>query len=157
MTFLTRRNLLLHVVVVCICLTATISTVDAAPVSQAEARPTPTDMLRSARTIFIRTNTIYFKPATLENALLKRSEFQDWGMAITRIEWDADLIIEVDRKIFTTRFVYSVIDRRTTTVVASGKISSLGGTVEGKISDSFIKRMRQVRASPPARTSAPQP
>ncbi|HYY59075.1 MAG TPA: hypothetical protein VE842_17225 [Pyrinomonadaceae bacterium] len=147
MTFLTRRKLTF--LLASICLLATVATSDAMPAAQTDARPDAADILRSARTIFIRTETIFFKPATLENALLKRAEFQAWGLAISRVEWDADLIIEVDRKLFTTRFVYSVIDRRTSMVVASGKISSIGGTVEGKISDSFIKRMRQVRASPP--------
>lgn len=151
MTFLTRRKL--TVLLACICLLATVPHADAMLVAQTDKRPTAADILRSARTIFIRTETIFFKPATLENALLKRPEFQEWGLAISRGELDADLIIEVDRKLFTTRFVYSVIDRRTRFVVASGKISSIGGTVEGKISDSFIKRMRQARASsPPART-----
>ena len=147
MTFLIGRKLTL--LLASICLLATVATPDAMPAAQTDARPDAADILRSARTIFIRTETIFFKPATLENALLKRAEFQAWGLAISRMEWDADLIVEVDRKLFTTRFVYSVIDRRTSMVVASGKISSIGGTVEGKISDSFIKRMRQVRASPP--------
>ncbi|HEY0385295.1 MAG TPA: hypothetical protein VGC64_04760 [Pyrinomonadaceae bacterium] len=115
---------------------------------QAEAaRPTPADVLRAAQTIFIQTKTVYFKPATLENALLQRTEFQDWGLVITREKTDADLIIEVDRKLFTTSFVYSVLDPRNNRVVASGRVNSIGGTVEGKISDSFIKRLRQVRAS----------
>ncbi len=108
----------------------------------------PTDVLRSAQSIFIRTKSVYFKSATLENALLKKDEFQQWGLAITREKADADLIIEVDRKLFTTSFVYSVIDPRNKRVLASGRVNSIGGTVEGKISDSFIKRMRQVRALP---------
>jgi len=32
------------------------------------------------------------------------------AIAITRDENDADLIIEVGRKVFTTSFIYSVID-----------------------------------------------
>ena len=123
--------------------------------SQSEAaRPTPADVLRSAQTIFIQTKTVYFKPATLENALLQRVEFQDWGLVITREKTDADLIIEVDRKLFTTSFVYSVLDPRNNRVVSSGRVNSIGGTVEGKISDSFIKRLRQVRA--PASSSQPK-
>jgi hypothetical protein len=111
-----------------------------APVSPAEA-------LRSARSIFIKTKSVYFKPATLENALLKRDEFLEWDLAITRVESDADLIIEVDRKLFTSKFVFSVIDRRTERVVAAGKVDSIGGTVEGKISDSFVKKMRLARSA----------
>jgi len=103
------------------------------------------DVLRSAQTIFIRTKSAYFKPAALEQALLDREEFQQWGFVISREESDAELIIEVDRKLFTNRFVYSVIDPKTKRVLLGGKIGSLGGTVEGQIADGFIKRMRRAR------------
>ncbi|HEX8473780.1 MAG TPA: hypothetical protein VF666_07075 [Pyrinomonadaceae bacterium] len=101
--------------------------------------------LRSAQTIYIRTKSVYFKPAALEQALLDRDEFQMWGFAISREESDADLILEVDRKLFTNKFIYSVIDPQTKRVLLGGKIGSLGGTVEGQIADGFIKRLRRVR------------
>ena len=114
-----------------------------AQVSRAEL--SNAEILRRARSIYIRSKTVYFKPATLENALLKKEDFQRWGIAVTRIEQDADLIIEVDRKLFTTRFVYSVIEPGTFRVVASGNVTSLGGTVEGKISSSLVKKWRAVK------------
>jgi hypothetical protein len=103
------------------------------------------EILRSAHSIFIATESGYFNPATLENELLKRPEFEEWGLVITRNADQADLMIEVDRKLFTTSFVYSVIERRTTRVLDSGRVNSIGGTVEGKICESFIKRMKQIR------------
>jgi membrane glycosyltransferase len=109
------------------------------------ARTTPADVLRSAQTIFIRTETIYFKPAALEQALLNREEFERWNLAITREEAEADLIIEVDRKLFTNIFVYNVLAPRAKMVVTGGKIGSLGGSVEGQIADSFIKKLKRVR------------
>jgi hypothetical protein len=133
-----------------LCLMVVVSPVSAeVDLQGGAARYNPADVLRAARTIYIRTNTVFFKPATLENGLLRRDEFQQWGLSITREEAEADLIIEVDRKLFTSAFVFSVIDPHAKKVVASGKVNSLGGTVEGKITDSFIKRMRQVRASAP--------
>ncbi|MCA1555518.1 MAG: hypothetical protein LC747_02395 [Acidobacteria bacterium] len=107
-------------------------------------------MLRSAQTIFIRTKSVYFKPAALEQALLDRSEVQQWGLIISREETDADLIIEVDRKLFTNKFVYSVIDPRTNRVLISGKIGSLGGSVEGQIANGFAKRMQPFRLFNPS-------
>lgn len=109
------------------------------------ARSDAHDLLRSAQRIFIRTKSVYFKPAALEQALLDREEFQDWGFVISREESDAELIIEVDRKLFTNRFVYSLIDPKTQRVLLAGKIGSLGGTVEGQIADGFIKRLRKIR------------
>ncbi|HEV2881643.1 MAG TPA: hypothetical protein VGX24_10235 [Pyrinomonadaceae bacterium] len=109
-------------------------------------RATSAETLRAAQTIFIRTKSVYFKPAALEQSLLDRDEVQYWGLVISRDETDADLIIEVDRKLFTNRFVYSVLDPRTNRVLLSGKIGSLGGTVEDQIASGFVKRMRPFRA-----------
>ena len=108
-------------------------------------RPSPVDTLRSAQTIFIRTKSSYFKPAALEQELLDRSEVQIWGLVISREEANADLIIEVDRKLFTNKFVFSVIDPRTKTVLISGKIGSLGGSVEEQIANGFVKRLQRFR------------
>jgi hypothetical protein len=124
---------------------------------QAEAaRPSPNEVLRSAQTIFIRSNSVYFKASTLENSLLQQEEFQQWGLVITREESDADLIIEVGRKVFTSSFIYSVLDPKNKRVVASGRVNSIGGTVEGKITSSFMKKLRAVRQVP-ASTPTKQP
>jgi len=132
------------------CLISTVHSAHGQNVSQSEStRDSPNEVLRSARSILIRTKSVYFKPSTLENALLQREEFQQWDLAITRDEADADLIIEVGRKLFTTSFIYSVIDPHTSRVVASGRVNSIGGTVEGKIADSFTKRMRLARMGAP--------
>ncbi|HEV7857008.1 MAG TPA: hypothetical protein VGO91_00010 [Pyrinomonadaceae bacterium] len=120
------------------------------------ARPSSNDALRAAHNIFIRSKSVYFKSSTLENSLLQQDEFQQWGLVITRDESDADLIIEVGRKAFTTSFIYSVIDPRNKRVVASGRVNSIGGTVEGKITDSLMKKLRAGR-QPPASTPAKQP
>lgn len=146
MSALIRRVSILLFVSLCFLLAGfSVNAQNPAPTAET-ARPTPNEVLRSAQTIYIEIKSVYFKPATLENALLKRTEFQDWGLVITRAKEDADLIIEVDRKLFTTSFVYSVLDPRNNRVVASGRVNSIGGTVEGKISDSFIKRLRLAHA-----------
>jgi hypothetical protein len=105
----------------------------------------PATIMRNAKLIYIRKKSVYFKAPELENELRKRPEFQRWGLAITRNEADADLIIEVGRKVFTTRFIYTVIDPRTDIVVTSGKLSSVGGTLATKIAKRFIEQMQQVR------------
>lgn len=104
----------------------------------------PATILRRARLIYVRKKTIYIEATELENELRKRPEFQRWGLAITRNEADADLILEVSRKVF-TRFVFTVLDPRTNIVVMSGKLSSLGGTLSTKIAKRFIAEMQRVR------------
>ncbi|HEY0407501.1 MAG TPA: hypothetical protein VGC89_17335 [Pyrinomonadaceae bacterium] len=129
-----------------LCLAAPVRPANAKSLAQNESvRASPNEALRAARTIFIRTKSVYFKPTALENSLLQQDEFQQWEMAITRDETDADLIIEVGRKVFTTNFIYSVLDPKTNRVIASGRVNSIGGTVEGKITDSFMKKLRAAR------------
>ena len=106
------------------------------------ANPSPDQVLRSAHTIFIRSKSAFFKPSTLEHALVQHDELRQWGLAVTRNEVDADLVIEVGRKAFTTSFVYSVIDPSRQIVVASGRVNSIGGTVEGKITHSLMQKLR---------------
>lgn len=114
--------------------------------SESNAAPVtdPVTIMRNAKLIYVRKKTTYIEATEVENELRKRPEFQRWGLAITRNEADADLILEVNRKVF-TRFVYSVIDPRTNIVVASGKLSSLGGTLSTKIAKRFIEQMQRVR------------
>lgn len=132
------------------CLLAFVSGVQLRGVCQSvDARPSADDALRSARNIFIRSKSVYFKPSTLENSLLQQDDFRQWGLAVTRNEADADLIIEVGRKVFTTSFVYSVIEPRTQRVVASGRVNSIGGTVEGKITHSLMKKLRAAHQNSP--------
>ncbi|MGH9944059.1 MAG: hypothetical protein ACRD9R_17075 [Pyrinomonadaceae bacterium] len=107
-------------------------------------------ILRAARSIYVRQQSIYFKPEELENVLRRRPEFRQWELLLTRDETSADLVIEVRRKAFTTKFVFTVLDPRTQTVVASGRVSSLFGDLESKIVSSFVKQLRRVRPLPAA-------
>jgi len=144
MTSLNRCVCILLAGLLLVCPLTLVSGSDDPPQNEV-AKPSPNEVLRSAQTIFIRSNSVYFKAETLENSLLQQEEFQQWGLVITRDEKDADLIIEVGRKLFTTSFIYSVLDPRNARVVASGRVNSIGGTVEGKITNSFMKRLRAVR------------
>jgi hypothetical protein len=44
-------------------------------------------------------------------------------------------------------YVYTAIDARTSIIVASGKLSSLGGTVAGKVAKRFLKEMVRARVA----------
>jgi hypothetical protein len=127
------------IAVICVAMTAACGVVSA---QNSAANPSPDQVLRSAHTIFIRSKSVFFKPSTLEHALVQHDELRQWGLAVTRNEADADLVIEVGRKAFTTSFVYSVIDPSRQIVVASGRVNSIGGTVEGKITHSLMQKLR---------------
>jgi hypothetical protein len=59
----------------------------------------------------------------------------------------ADLILEVKHDIL-TKYVFTAIDPWTNIVVASGKLSSLGGTVAGKVAKRFMAQVMKARTQP---------
>lgn len=104
--------------------------------------------LRSAKTIYVKSSSVLVGASVVETKLQKRPEFAQLGLVITRDEATADLILELEHDVF-TKYVYTAIDRRTNIVVASGKLSSLGGTVAGKVAKRFLKQVLQARATAP--------
>lgn len=109
--------------------------------------PDPRAILRSAKTIYVKSTSILVGKEVIESKLRKRQEFQQLGMVITRDEAAADLILEVNHDVF-TKYVYTAVDPRTSVVVASGKLSSLGGTVAGKVAKRFMKEVLKARSQP---------
>lgn len=102
----------------------------AAEKSARTAAKSPRALLAGARTVFVSSNTSYFEPVQLQNALRKRSEFEAWEMAIIDA-WDkrdiADVIIEVDRPVFTFTFTYKVTERSSGIMLTSGKVTAFDG------------------------------
>jgi mRNA degradation ribonuclease J1/J2 len=94
----------------------------------------------ATRRVFVRSKSLLVRAAVVEDKLLKRPEFKQLGFVITREESDADLIFELRHDLL-TKYVFSVVDAKTQTLLASGKVSSLGGTVAGKIAKRFVKDM----------------
>lgn len=104
-----------------------------------------TTMERSAaaqRRVFVRSKALLVRAAVVENKLMKRAEFNQLGLVLTRNEGDADIILELRHDVL-TKYVYSAVDTRTQTVIAGGKVSSLGGTVAGKVAKRFLKQLAQ--------------
>ena len=102
-------------------------------------------ILRTARVIFVRSHSLLVKGAVVEEKLQKRPEFQQFGLVITRDASAADLILELRHDLF-TKYVYTAVDTKTQTLVASGKLSSLGGTVADKVAKRFLKQIGQARS-----------
>ena len=94
------------------------------------AEASPKALLRRARTIYIESGTSFFEPVQLQNALSKRAEMDAWQMAIVD-GWQkrevADVVIEVDRPVFTYTFTYRITHRGTGVVLATGKVTAFDG------------------------------
>jgi hypothetical protein len=116
-------------------------------------RPRATDaatLMRTARFILVRSHTAFVSDKEVEDSLRKRKEFRAWGMSITRSDAEADLIIEIERKAFSRRFTFSVIEPRTLLVVTSGKTRSVlfGKKIPNKIAEKFVNRLKTARPFP---------
>ena len=107
---------------------------------RAEAVKHPGEVARSARFIYVRALSALVTAEDIENKLRKHPDFRRLGLLITRQEMDADLILEVRRSVL-TKFVFTAIEPETLILVASGKLSSLGGTVDGKVAHLFMKQI----------------
>ena len=104
----------------------------------------PTESLKNAKTIFVTSSSLLVGSSVIEDKLRKRKEFQALGLTITRDADAADLVLQVEHDLF-TMYTYSVVDPHTQILVASGKLSSLGGTVAGKVAKRFMTQMVQAR------------
>jgi len=113
--------------------------------TQTESANDPATILAAARIIYIRSRTGLVKSEVIENELLKRADFQQAGLLITKDPRAADLVMEVRRSSFTTEYPYVVVDPKTRLVVASGNVNSLFGTAAGKIAKGFMKQVQKAR------------
>ena len=111
------------------------------------AEKSPGAVLRRARTVFVSSDTQFFTPIQLQNALRKQEEFDSWQMAIvdgSSGRDSSDIHIEIDRPLFTYTFTYQITDRSTGSVLATGKVTAFDGNaaaprLAGKIIEEFKK------------------
>jgi hypothetical protein len=95
---------------------------------------------RTERRVFVRSTSLLVRAAVVEDKLLKQPEFRQLGFVLTRDDSDANLILELRHDLF-TKYVFSVVDAKTGVVLLAGKLSSVGGTVAGKVARRFVKEM----------------
>ena len=112
------------------------------------AETSPRALLSRARVVYIRSDTSFFDSVQLQNALRKREEFDTWQLAI--VDWPkgevADIVIEVDRPLFTYDFTYKITDRRNNIILAIGKVTAFDGNFAAPmLAKRIIKDMKIAR------------
>ena len=113
------------------------------------AETNPNALLSRARVVFVDSDTSFFEPVQLQNALRKRAEFDAWQMAIIDA-WDkrnvADVIIAIDRPLFTYTFTYKITYRSNGVLLASGKVTAFDGNdAAPKLAQRIIEEMKNAR------------
>lgn len=114
------------------------------------AETSPKALLRRARVVFVDSDTSFFEPIQLQNALRKRQEFDNWQMAIIDA-WEkrnvADVIIDIDRPLFTYTFTYKITSRGNGIVLATGKVTAFDGNdAAPKLAQRIMEEMKIARS-----------
>lgn len=136
-----KTSIVFSLVVLCAALVMTATSISAQELSYATATRERTTTT-AQRKVFVRSKALLVKASVVEDKLMKRAEFAQMGLVLTRDPTDADIILELRHDIL-TKYVYSAVDARTQVVLAGGKVSSLGGTVAGKVAKRFLKQLAQ--------------
>ena len=117
------------------------------PTGPPSEAPTPTQILRTFRTIYIQTSTWLSKPEMLAGELQKRREFDQWGLAIVN-NISADVAVTIDHQPGWFYYTYSMVHTATGTVLASGTVTAWDGKKAcGKVAEEIIKRIKRARIS----------
>jgi hypothetical protein len=111
------------------------------------ARPDPSELMRAAKTIFIRSKTVYLNPASLERELVRQPEFGTLGLKIVRSEKEADLVIEINLPFLTWNWNYTLTHAQAGTPLVSGKVRELTASLAApKLAASLVAGAHQLRA-----------
>jgi len=112
------------------------------------AKPDPAELIRAAKTIHVRSKTIYLKPKLLEDELLKQPDFQALGLKLVTDVKDADLVVDVTLPFLTWTWTYVVTHQASNTQLADGKIREItAGLASPKLAKDLAARLQTLRTT----------
>ncbi len=121
-------------------------TLDAPESSTAIAGADSKQILKNAKTIFIRSKTSFLTVDTLDRTLVMQKDWGELGLTIVQDPRVADLLIEIDRPLFTYVHTFVIVDKRTSIVLGSGKVTAFDGTIaSGGLAKDIVKIFTSAR------------
>jgi putative serine protease PepD len=106
-------------------------------------------ILRSARSIFVESHTIWMKGNLLQDALHVRPEMREWGMRITDDRNEADIYIDVTRPFLTYDWIFTMTDTKTGMLLATGTVTAIDGPAAAqRLAIDIVNQIRGVRPVP---------
>lgn len=97
--------------------------------SAAISNADPEKIVKNAMTIFIHSKTSFLTVDTLDRALVLQKLWPQLGLTIVQDQRVADLLIEIDRPLFTYVHTFVISDKKTSIVLDSGKVTAFDGTI----------------------------
>lgn len=117
--------------------------------SAAIASSNPKAILKNAKTIYISSKTSFLTVDTVIRALTIQKDWPKLGLTIVQDPRVADILIQVDRPLFTYIHTFVIVDKRTSIVLGSGKVTAFDGTIaSGGIAKDIVKIFEAARTSP---------
>jgi hypothetical protein len=108
----------------------------------------PDEILRNAKIFYVTSDSVLISVKMMENALMKRPEFAKWKLAIIKEYKNADVIINVEHQLFTWDYRYTMFDRQTEIVLASGKVTVWDGNIASKkFAKKIIARLKELKTT----------
>lgn len=108
-------------------------------------------ILRSAKTVFIHSKTMFLTVDTLDRALMNDKDWTKLGLTIVQDQRVADLLITLDRPLFTYIHTFTISDKRTSIVLGAGKVTAFDGTIaSGGLAKDIIRILESAHTPAPA-------
>jgi hypothetical protein len=110
----------------------------------------PRMLLKNARTFYVTSGTSFFEPVQLENELRKRTQAEPWALALIDGDWNqrnvADVLVHIDRPLFTYTFTYKLTHRSSGVILATGKVTAFDGNAAApKLARRIIEEIKLAR------------
>lgn len=106
-------------------------------------------ILRSARSIFVESHTIWMKGNLLQDALYVRPEMREWGMKIVDDRHGADIYVDVTRPFLTYDWIFKMINPKTGTVLGTGRVTAIDGPAAAqRLAIDIVNQIRSTRPVP---------
>ena len=114
--------------------------------SAAISNADPKQIVKNARTIFIHSKTSFLTVDTLDRALALEKGWPQLELTIVQDQRVADLLIEIDRPLFTYVHTFVIVDKKTSIVLDSGKVTAFDGTIaSGGLAKNIVKFFASTR------------
>jgi hypothetical protein len=119
------------------------------PVAPLAGASSKDEIVRSAKTIFVESHTIWMKGNLLQDALYVRPEIQEWGIRIVDDRKEADVYIDVTRPFLTYDWIFKMISPKTGMELSTGKVTAIDGPAAAqRLAIDIVDRIRTVRPTP---------
>ena len=118
--------------------------------SAAIANANPQQILKDAKTVYLHSKTAFLTVDTLDRTLVMQKDWDKLGITIVGDPRVADLLIELDRPLFTYVHTFVLSDKKTSIVLGSGKVTAFDGTIaSGGLAKEIVGILVAARLPPP--------